>query len=154
MHDTSRFFFPWFVFMFYGFNDALLQTYVLLTLAQAFDYASFTRLASCCAIGTCQSSAHCLAALTTPSTLAHRFSYWVMGALTNDTSLSARYAGYYKGIQSAGAAVAWGVSLSSTVIGSFPFATCIQYRYWVLSLRNMYPACITYGACHSRCSPL
>lgn len=29
MHDTSRFFFPWFVFMFYGFNDALLQTYAL-----------------------------------------------------------------------------------------------------------------------------
>jgi hypothetical protein len=24
---TSRFFFPWFVFIWYGFNDALLQTF-------------------------------------------------------------------------------------------------------------------------------
>jgi hypothetical protein len=27
MTDTGRFFFPWFVFMWYGFNDALLQTF-------------------------------------------------------------------------------------------------------------------------------
>lgn len=45
MTDTSRFFYPWFCFMFYGFNDALLQTYA----------------------------------------------YWIMGAVTNDTSRAARY---------------------------------------------------------------
>ena len=32
---------------------------------------------------------------------------WVMGALSNDSEKTAYYAGYYKGIQSAGAAVAW-----------------------------------------------
>lgn len=35
------------------------------------------------------------------------FAYWVMGAITNDLVQSARYTGYYKGIQSAGAAIAW-----------------------------------------------
>lgn len=33
--------------------------------------------------------------------------YWVMGALTNDSRKMAYFAGYYKGIQSAGAAVVW-----------------------------------------------
>eukprot|EP00123_Amoebidium_parasiticum_P012442 comp21356_c0_seq1/m.29321 comp21356_c0_seq1/g.29321 ORF comp21356_c0_seq1/g.29321 comp21356_c0_seq1/m.29321 type:complete len:485 (-) comp21356_c0_seq1:403-1857(-) len=35
------------------------------------------------------------------------YAYWLMGAITNDLNQLARYAGYYKGIQSAGAAVAW-----------------------------------------------
>lgn len=40
------------------------------------------------------------------------FAYWIMGALAgNDTAMSARFAGFYKGIQSAGAAVAWGIDL-------------------------------------------
>jgi hypothetical protein len=34
--------------------------------------------------------------------------YWSMGALTNDGPTLARYAAFYKSIQSAGAAVAWG----------------------------------------------
>ncbi|RZC17857.1 UNC93-like protein 1 [Glycine soja] len=33
--------------------------------------------------------------------------YWVIGALANDSEILSRYAGFYKGIQSAGAAVAW-----------------------------------------------
>lgn len=32
---------------------------------------------------------------------------WVMGALSNDSETTSYYAGFYKGIQSAGAAVAW-----------------------------------------------
>lgn len=35
------------------------------------------------------------------------FIYWLMGALTNDGRKLAYYAGYYKGIQSAGAAIVW-----------------------------------------------
>lgn len=36
------------------------------------------------------------------------FSYWIMSIIAgNDTVLAARYAGYYKGVQSLGAAVAW-----------------------------------------------
>ncbi|KAI9298796.1 hypothetical protein K502DRAFT_170014 [Neoconidiobolus thromboides FSU 785] len=40
-------------------------------------------------------------------------SYWVMGSLSNDAQTLTRYAGFYKGIQSFGAAIAWGISTSS-----------------------------------------
>lgn len=41
------------------------------------------------------------------------YAYWIMGAVAgSDTSLSARFAGYYKGIQSAGAAIAWSLDLN------------------------------------------
>ncbi|KAJ8748132.1 hypothetical protein K2173_012599 [Erythroxylum novogranatense] len=35
--------------------------------------------------------------------------YWVIGALANDSEILSRYVGFYKGVQSAGAAVAWQV---------------------------------------------
>lgn len=35
--------------------------------------------------------------------------YWLMGAMSNDPSLLARYAGFYKACQSAGAAIAFGI---------------------------------------------
>ncbi|KAI9102166.1 hypothetical protein K1719_023676 [Acacia pycnantha] len=35
--------------------------------------------------------------------------YWVIGALADDSEILSRYSGFYKGIQSAGAAVAWQV---------------------------------------------
>ncbi|XP_068316655.1 UNC93-like protein 1 [Pyrus communis] len=35
--------------------------------------------------------------------------FWVIGALANNSEILSRYAGFYKGIQSAGAAVAWQV---------------------------------------------
>ncbi|RKP07601.1 UNC93-like protein [Thamnocephalis sphaerospora] len=38
--------------------------------------------------------------------------YWVMGALTNDPSVLARYAGLYKGIQSAGGAISWAIDMA------------------------------------------
>jgi len=37
------------------------------------------------------------------------YAYWLMGALSNDPWKLAYFAGFYKGIQSAGAAVAWGI---------------------------------------------
>jgi MFS family permease len=33
--------------------------------------------------------------------------YWVIGALADDSQILSRYSGFYKGVQSAGAAVAW-----------------------------------------------
>ncbi|GFP94318.1 unc93-like protein 2 [Phtheirospermum japonicum] len=33
--------------------------------------------------------------------------YWVIGALADDAEILSRYTGFYKGVQSAGAAVAW-----------------------------------------------
>lgn len=35
------------------------------------------------------------------------FAYWIIGALSNDNQLLARYAGFYKGMQSFGGAIAW-----------------------------------------------
>lgn len=35
------------------------------------------------------------------------YAYWLMGALSNDPRKLAYFAGFYKGIQSAGAAVVW-----------------------------------------------
>uniref|UniRef100_A0A6N2LP24 Major facilitator superfamily (MFS) profile domain-containing protein n=1 Tax=Salix viminalis TaxID=40686 RepID=A0A6N2LP24_SALVM len=35
--------------------------------------------------------------------------YWVIGALADDSEILSRYVGFYKGVQSAGAAVAWQV---------------------------------------------
>lgn len=37
------------------------------------------------------------------------FLYWTMGAMSNDTSILARYAGFYKALQSAGSAFAFGI---------------------------------------------
>ncbi|KAI8380758.1 major facilitator superfamily domain-containing protein [Blakeslea trispora] len=37
------------------------------------------------------------------------YMYWLMGAMSNDPSLLARYAGFYKAVQSAGAAVSFGI---------------------------------------------
>ncbi|PAN36878.1 hypothetical protein PAHAL_7G007900 [Panicum hallii] len=40
--------------------------------------------------------------------------YWIIGALTNDSQVLSRYAGFYKGVQSAGAAVSWQVDFHKT----------------------------------------
>ncbi|KAG0327577.1 hypothetical protein BG004_002753 [Podila humilis] len=46
------------------------------------------------------------------------YCYWLMGALSNDVTVLSRYSGFYKGVQSAGAAVAWRISAVGT-----PFMT-------------------------------
>ncbi|KAJ4832475.1 hypothetical protein Tsubulata_000014 [Turnera subulata] len=40
--------------------------------------------------------------------------YWVIGALGDDSEILSRYVGFYKGVQSAGAAVAWQVDSHKT----------------------------------------
>ncbi|ERN08182.1 hypothetical protein AMTRI_Chr09g17250 [Amborella trichopoda] len=42
--------------------------------------------------------------------------YWVIGALANDSETLSRYTGFYKGVQSAGAAVAWQVDEHQTAL--------------------------------------
>ncbi|KAF8379875.1 hypothetical protein HHK36_027340 [Tetracentron sinense] len=54
--------------------------------------------------------------------------YWVIGALADDSETLSRYAGFYKGVQSAGAAVAWQVdthkvSLLSQLIVNWSLTT-------------------------------
>jgi hypothetical protein len=49
--------------------------------------------------------------------------YWYMGALTNNSRVAANYAGWYKGIQSAGSAVMWRLDSSKTAYMS-EFASC------------------------------
>ncbi|ORX98169.1 hypothetical protein K493DRAFT_300089 [Basidiobolus meristosporus CBS 931.73] len=51
------------------------------------------------------------------------YAYWIMGAMTNDASMLARYGGYYKGIQSAGAAIAWRIdAVKAPFIAEFAIA--------------------------------
>ncbi|XP_062186285.1 UNC93-like protein 1 [Phragmites australis] len=40
--------------------------------------------------------------------------YWIIGALANDSQILSRYVGFYKGVQSAGAAVAWQLDTHKT----------------------------------------
>ncbi|KAF9991373.1 hypothetical protein BGZ80_006856 [Entomortierella chlamydospora] len=40
--------------------------------------------------------------------------YWLMGALSNDATVLSRYAGFYKCIQSSGAAISWRINAVST----------------------------------------
>ncbi|KAF9586657.1 hypothetical protein BGW38_000031 [Lunasporangiospora selenospora] len=42
------------------------------------------------------------------------FIYWLMGALSNDATVLSRYAGFYKCIQSSGAAIAWRINAVGT----------------------------------------
>ncbi|KAG0222077.1 hypothetical protein BGW42_006905 [Actinomortierella wolfii] len=42
------------------------------------------------------------------------YCYWLMGTLSNDATVLSRYAGYYKAVQSAGAAVAWRINATGT----------------------------------------
>lgn len=70
---------PMFLYMFYGFYDAAYQTCT-------YWYVSFPRqLLELCANQLCR----------------------YMGALSNNSRKLAHYAGFYKGIQSAGAAITW-----------------------------------------------
>ncbi|XP_021858677.2 UNC93-like protein 1 [Spinacia oleracea] len=39
--------------------------------------------------------------------------YWIIGALADDSETLSRYSGFYKGVQSAGAAVAWQIDVHS-----------------------------------------
>ncbi|XP_076929743.1 UNC93-like protein 1 [Bidens hawaiensis] len=53
--------------------------------------------------------------------------YWVIGALADDSVILSRYVGFYKGIQSAGAAVAWQVDTHKV-----PYMTQLVVN-WVLT---------------------
>ncbi|KAM0883494.1 hypothetical protein ACQ4PT_031598 [Festuca glaucescens] len=44
--------------------------------------------------------------------------YWIIGALANESQILSRYVGFYKGVQSAGAAVAWQVDTHKTSLMS------------------------------------
>ncbi|KAL1923039.1 uncharacterized protein VTP21DRAFT_9415 [Calcarisporiella thermophila] len=56
------------------------------------------------------------------------YCYWLMGAITNDPLKLSRYAGFYKGVQSAGSAVSW--YLDS--VDSFPFLAEILLNWGLL----------------------
>jgi hypothetical protein len=65
------------------------------------------------------------------------YAYWVMGALAKeDTNLCARYTGFYKGVQSLGAAVSWMLDIKAFNIPyAFQFWCC-----WVLFVAAL-PTC-------------
>ncbi|KAJ1917114.1 hypothetical protein H4219_003375 [Mycoemilia scoparia] len=61
--------------------------------------------------------------------------YWLLGALTNDADTSAHYAGFYKGMQSLGAVVAWQLAAQKV---SFIAQLVVNWVLIDLSLPTMY----------------
>ncbi|XP_065861467.1 UNC93-like protein 1 [Euphorbia lathyris] len=62
--------------------------------------------------------------------------YWIIGALADDSEILSRYVGFYKGVQSAGAAIAWQidthkVSFLSQLIANWSLTT-ISYPLLIL----------------------
>nr|KAJ0222356.1 hypothetical protein LSAT_V11C200051900 [Lactuca sativa] len=53
--------------------------------------------------------------------------YWVIGALADDSAILSRYVGFYKGVQSAGGAVAWQIDTHKV-----PYMTQLIVN-WVLT---------------------
>jgi len=61
------------------------------------------------------------------------YAYWLMGSLAkDDTKLCARYTGFYKGVQSAGAAVAWGIDLQASI--TYEIQMWINWVLYVVSM--------------------
>lgn len=59
------------------------------------------------------------------------YAYWIMGALTNDTNTLSRYNGFYKAMQSAGAAISWRIDAIGT---GFLLQLCICWGMTILAL--------------------
>lgn len=68
------------------------------------------------------------------------YAYYIMGALTDDLTESADFVGYYKGMQSAAAAVAWALGNATSFGAQFivnwvlftisvPFYMVVAYKY-------------------------
>ncbi|KAJ2376504.1 hypothetical protein IW150_001942 [Coemansia sp. RSA 2607] len=75
--------------------------------------------------------------------LYQNFAYWLIGSLTNDSQKLSRYAGFYKGIQSLGATVAWqldakSVSYLHQLIGNWVLLgiSLVQMLYVVWTLKD------------------
>ncbi|KAJ2004646.1 hypothetical protein GGI06_005525 [Coemansia sp. S85] len=65
--------------------------------------------------------------------LYQNLAYWIIGSLTNDSQKLSRYAGFYKGIQSLGATVAWQLDAKSV-----PYLNQLIGN-WVLLVISMFP---------------
>ncbi|KAJ2488777.1 hypothetical protein IWW37_004530 [Coemansia sp. RSA 2050] len=65
--------------------------------------------------------------------LYQNLAYWIIGSLTNDSQKLSRYAGFYKGIQSLGATVAWQLDAKSV-----PYLNQLIGN-WVLLAISMFP---------------
>ncbi|KAF9214215.1 hypothetical protein BGZ59_004142 [Podila verticillata] len=59
------------------------------------------------------------------------YCYWLMGALSNDVNVFSRYAGFYKCIQSCGAAIAWRIN---AVVTPFMTELIICFALLVVSI--------------------
>ncbi|KAJ1828772.1 hypothetical protein LPJ56_000893 [Coemansia sp. RSA 2599] len=75
--------------------------------------------------------------------LYQNFAYWIIGSLTNDNQKLSRYSGFYKGIQSLGATVAWqldakNVSYLNQMIGNWVLLgiSLVPMFYVVVTLKN------------------
>ncbi|KAJ1857137.1 hypothetical protein LPJ73_002089 [Coemansia sp. RSA 2703] len=62
------------------------------------------------------------------------FAYWIIGALSNDNQLLARYAGFYKGMQSFGAAIAWQLAAKKVSVGHQLIANWVLFGISIPSM--------------------
>ncbi|CAG8599122.1 9116_t:CDS:2 [Ambispora gerdemannii] len=63
------------------------------------------------------------------------YAYWIMGALTNDPSKLSRYNGFYKAVQSAGAAISWRID---AVGASFISQLLVCWALLIVSIPGMF----------------
>ncbi|CAG8446172.1 8317_t:CDS:2 [Ambispora leptoticha] len=68
------------------------------------------------------------------------YAYWIMGALTNDTSKLSRYNGFYKAVQSAGAAISWRIDAVGT---AYLTQLLICWALLTVSIPSMFAVIIT-----------
>ncbi|KAJ1962055.1 hypothetical protein GGI12_002876 [Dipsacomyces acuminosporus] len=60
--------------------------------------------------------------------------YWIIGTLTNDARITARYVGFYKGIQSFGAAISWQIGARGV---PFLIQVIVNWALLIFSLPTM-----------------
>ncbi|OLY78462.1 UNC93-like protein 2 [Smittium mucronatum] len=65
--------------------------------------------------------------------------YWLIGSFSNDSTILSRYVGFYKGVQSAGAAVSWGIDSAHVkptpqlIINMVFLNVAIPFMYYICS---------------------
>ena len=62
------------------------------------------------------------------------YAYWMMGSMSNDPSKLAFYAGFYKGLQSAGAAIIWACDSKMGSLGALASSWALMAGGLVLAL--------------------
>eukprot|EP00923_Selenidium_pygospionis_P060845 GHVN01106902.1.p1 GENE.GHVN01106902.1~~GHVN01106902.1.p1 ORF type:complete len:524 (-),score=77.77 GHVN01106902.1:865-2436(-) len=72
--------------------------------------------------------------------LVQSFSYWIMGAIGGgDVTITSRYAGYYKGIQSLGGCISWAIDRPNV---AFRWQLWINIALFIIAIPPTFLACL------------